>query len=198
MISLYKITEELQPLLEEIELNGGEITDDQLQSLAIIESQLAIKVENYNWVIKSAEADVLMAKNEIERLKSFIKTKETLQDTLTDALLNATKMFGVENPKNNVKTLKVGTLTLSTRKTPDAVKLTQDEVLMDAKYKKYSISIKDLTLAQVTGLITGLKKANINYDSTTAISKTLIKEDLKNNIPVIGAELTSEIRLNIK
>jgi hypothetical protein len=30
------------------------------------------------------------------------------------------------------------------------------------------------------------------------ISKSLIKKDIVNEIPVIGAELTSELRLNIK
>jgi hypothetical protein len=198
MSSLYKITEELQPLLEEIELNDGEITDEQLQSLAIIESQLAIKVENYNWVIKSAEADVLMAKNEIERLKSFIKTKETLQDTLTDALLNATKMFGVENLKTKVKTLKVGTLTLATRKTPDAVKLTQDEALMDDMYKKHTITITDLNVRQTESIVRTLTNSNLEHSVKMNISKSLIKKDIVNEIPVIGAELTSELRLNIK
>lgn len=198
MSSLYKITEELQPLLEEIELNDGEITDEQLQSLAIIESQLAIKVENYNWVIKSAEADVLMAKNEIERLKSFIKSKETLQDTLTDALLNATKMFGIENPKTKVKTLKVGTLTLATRKTPDAVKLTQDEALMDDMYKKHTITITDLNVRQTESIVRTLTNSNLEHSVKMNISKSLIKKDIVNEIPVIGAELTSELRLNIK
>ncbi len=198
MSSLYKITEDLKPLFSEIESNGGELSEEQEQQLTILETQLGAKVESYNWVIKTAEADVLMAKAEIERLESFIKSKQLLQNKLTNALLEATKLFGIENPKNKVKTLKIGTLTLSTRKTPEAVEITQDAVLMDDMYKRHTITISDLTVKQTESIIRTLTSANIKHSVKMNISKSIIKEDFKNNIPIIGARLSQEERLTIK
>lgn len=198
MSSLYKITEDLKPLFSEIESNGGELSEEQEQQLTILETQLGAKVESYNWVIKTAEADVLMAKAEIERLESFIKSKQLLQNKLTNALLEATKLFGIENPKNKVKTLKIGTLTLSTRKTPDAVEITQDVVLMDDMYKKHTITISDLNVNQAESIVKTLTAVNIKHSVKLNIDKSIIKQHFAENVPIIGAKLTSETRLTIK
>ena len=198
MSSLYKITEDLKPLFSEIESNGGELSEEQEQQLTILETQLGAKVESYNWVIKTAEADVLMAKAEIERLESFIKSKQLLQNKLTNALLEATKLFGIENPKNKVKTLKIGTLTLSTRKTPDAVEITQDVVLMDDMYKKHTITISDLNVKQAESIVKTLTAVNIKHSVKLNIDKSIIKQHFAENVPIIGAKLTSETHLTIK
>ena len=52
MSSLYKISEKLQEIFEELEEQGGEFTEEQLKELEITEEELKEKVDNYVKVIK--------------------------------------------------------------------------------------------------------------------------------------------------
>lgn len=198
MSNLYKISENLKSLTEDIFTQDGELSEEQEQQLAILETELGLKVESYHWVINSAQADVTMAQKEIERLEFFIKQKEKLQEKLMSVLFDATKEFGIKNDKTGASVLKLGTLTLSTKKNPAKVEITQDEVLMDDMYKTHVITISDLNVRQTESIVRTLTNANIKHSVKMNISKSLIKEDFKNNIPIIGAKLVQEERLTIK
>ena len=142
-LTLYRISEEMSAILNAIEENGGEITEEQEQALAISEEQFAEKAYDYGHVILNLDYTVEVIKNEIERLTRLKKSAENAQKRVKGALVNA--MVQLDHPMVETPTMR-----LSLRRTtateiddvnliPDNLKTTKVEVVADKTAIKKAI-----------------------------------------------------------
>ena len=140
--TLYGITAELNAILAAIEDNGGEITPEIENALAINEEQFVQKSEDYGHAILNLKAMAAAAKAEKERLAALQKYYENATKRLSDALLTAMQVF--DRPK-----VENATLRLSLRRS-EATEIDDLEQL-PAEYK--------VTKVEVVADKTAIKKA---------------------------------------
>lgn len=115
MSSLYKISEKLQEIFEELEEQGGEFTEEQLKELEITEEELKEKVDNYVKVIKEFKNSAEFCKKEKDNIYQRQKMFTNRVDRLKSLLLTAVQQFGKEN-KNN-KFIETESCRISTKNT---------------------------------------------------------------------------------
>jgi len=94
MISLYKINEKMLTLLNDIEANEGELTDEVISKLEITNDELQTKSESYLAVIKNRESLNTQIDEEVKRLQAMKKANNNLVLRLKNSLLNAVNIFG--------------------------------------------------------------------------------------------------------
>ena len=124
--TLYGITAELNAILAAIEDNGGEITPEIENALAITEEQFATKAVDYGHAILNLKAMAEAAKAEKDRLAGLQKFYENTQKRLEGALSNAMQVFGQDKVEN-------ATMRLSLRHTTATE--VDDLALLPAEYK---------------------------------------------------------------
>lgn len=112
--SLYKISVDLLALLQQIEENDGEITEEVAAALTINQEQAAAKVTDYGHAIKQLEGFAELAKAEAQRVQKIQKTYENTAKRLKEKVVEAMRLFGME--KVDTPTMK-----LSLRKTTATV-----------------------------------------------------------------------------
>ena len=98
--TLYGITAELNAILAAIEDNGGEITPEIENALAINEEQFATKAVDYGHAILNIKAMAAAAKAEKDRIAGLQKFYENTQKRLEGALSNAMQVFGQDKVEN--------------------------------------------------------------------------------------------------
>ena len=94
MSSLYKINEKMLTLLNDIEANEGELTDEVISQLEITNDELQTKSESYLSVIKNRESLNTQIDEEVKRLQAMKKANNNLVLRLKNSLLNAVNIFG--------------------------------------------------------------------------------------------------------
>jgi len=94
-ISIYQIEQSYNQLAEELIENGGELTPELEQSLAITEEQLQNKSVAYSFVIKEMDADIDIIDAEIKRLQAAKKQREKASEYLKDRIKNAMDLFSI-------------------------------------------------------------------------------------------------------
>lgn len=92
--SLFKIESEYLAIASELEENGGELTPELEQALAINKEELSIKGENYISLINKLKSEAQWAKNYEEQAKRVRQSKEKAVDRLEEALKNAAILYG--------------------------------------------------------------------------------------------------------
>lgn len=112
--SLYKISEEYKRMLEELEFNGGEITEEIADRLIINRDELEDKCVGYFYHRKKLKGEIDVIKEEIERLQAQKASRERTIEHMNEALTNAVILYGDEGKSGNHK-LKIGNLTLYTK-----------------------------------------------------------------------------------
>lgn len=110
MDSLYKISDDLLSIFNEIEMNEGEITEELLEQLQITKDNLDEKLRSYKRAIRVWEADVNACKEEEKRIKNARSVKENRISRLKDNMLFAVKTFGQEGKTNRYYELPDGRL----------------------------------------------------------------------------------------
>lgn len=115
-MNIYQIQQDLLAIFDELEDNGGELTEELEQKLAITQEEFKDKVEDYTNVIKSLDADMNAIKAEQARLKALYDRKENVAKKLKEIIINAINEFG-DTKKSGVKYLDYGTGEVSVRKT---------------------------------------------------------------------------------
>lgn len=100
MDSLYKITDDLRSIFNEIELAEGEMTPEIAEELTIKQNELIEKLTNYKNAVLGWKADVDAVSCESKRLSSRKKTLENRIAVLKDRMLDAVKEFGCEGKTN--------------------------------------------------------------------------------------------------
>lgn len=105
-ITLWQIDAEHQRLMNELELNGGELTPELEEALAISEQNFDAKAQNYSRAIQyyGATSDQIAA--EIKRLQALKKTTDNIESNLKSRLAQAMQTF--EREKIDFGTMKLG------------------------------------------------------------------------------------------
>lgn len=134
MSSLYKISEKLQEIFEELEEQGGEFTEEQLKELEITEEELKEKVDNYVKVIKEFKNSAEFCKKEKDNIYQRQKMFTNRVDRLKSLLLTAVQQFGKENKTN--KFIETDSCKVYTKNTKSCQ---IDETRMNL-FKKYAIN----------------------------------------------------------
>ena len=147
--TLYTISGDLLAILNELEENGGELTPDLEQALAITEGQFTEKAVDYGLAILNLDAMAEAAKAEKERLAGLQKFYENAKKRLAETLSGA--MRALDHPKVETPTLR-----LSLRHTqateidnaddiPARFKMTKVETVIDkAAVKKAIVAGEDV------------------------------------------------------
>lgn len=113
-MNIWKIQQELLSIFDKLEENGGELTEELEQRLAISQEDFRSKVESYTNVIKAVKADITAIDQESKRLAELKKSKTAMIDRLSKVIINAVEMFG-ETSKNGSKFFDYGTGKVSIR-----------------------------------------------------------------------------------
>ena len=126
MANIYQLSKELLAIFDELEENGGELTPELEQQLAVTEENFKGKIEDYTKVINHYKDDLNAIKAETDRLKRLKESKERIVERLSKVVIDAIDNFGDEN-KNGVKYIDYGTGKVSIRRT-QAVQLYDDNI----------------------------------------------------------------------
>lgn len=95
--SLYTISADMMALISQLEDNGGELTPEIENALAITEEQFVAKSEEYGHAILSLKAMAAAAKAEKDRLASLEKFYKNALERIQGALVSA--MDVLDHPK---------------------------------------------------------------------------------------------------
>ena len=120
MDSLFSISNDLRKVIEDIEIQGGEITPEQEEDVIISEANLKEKLEHYRKAILILEYQEQLAYDEIKRLQSVKKTKDNIVNRLKTNVLNAVLEFG-ECGKSGNKVIECETSKFFTANTKSVV-----------------------------------------------------------------------------
>lgn len=127
-MNIWQIQQDLLDIFNELEENGGELTEELEQQLAISQEDFRSKVENYTNVIKSVKADIAAIDQETKRLAELKKSKTAIVDRLSKVIIEAVDRFG-ETTKNGGKFFDYGTGKVSIR---NSQKVELDENKLEA------------------------------------------------------------------
>lgn len=98
-LTIYQIEQSYNQLAEELIDNGGELTPELEQQLAITEEQLQNKSVAYSFVIKQMDADIETIDAEIKRLQNAKKQREKASEYLKERIKHAMELFNIEEIK---------------------------------------------------------------------------------------------------
>lgn len=114
-MNIWEIQKDILDIFNELEENGGELTDELAERLNISQENFRSKVEGYINVIKSVKADIDAIDQETKRLAELKKIKTNSVDRLNNVIINAIEMFG-DTSKSGSKFLDYGTGKVSIRR----------------------------------------------------------------------------------
>jgi len=139
MASLFKISNELELIVNDIIENGGEISEGMENTLMITEDQLKAKAIDYGIVIRAMEYDNSIVDEEIKRLTQIKKVRTNTAERLKTALSEALIKFDVDEVAS-------ATMKINFRKSQ--VLEIIDEAKIDKKYKisKVTVSIDKISI----------------------------------------------------
>lgn len=94
MASIYNITTELEDIFLELEENGGELTPELKERLAITQDNLKSKLNSYRKAYTVLNLEAESCKKEEQRLAVLRKTKENNAERLKGVMLDAVITYG--------------------------------------------------------------------------------------------------------
>lgn len=100
-MNIYEISQTLLNIYNELEENGGELTEELEKALTITQTDFKQKVRDYVSVIKQIDLDITGIDQEVKRLKSYKESKAKLKERLSAILANAIDMFGEHTKSGN-------------------------------------------------------------------------------------------------
>jgi len=127
MASLWQLTMEELSFISLMEENGGEVSDELLEELAIRRDNFSHKAEAYAKFILKLESESEQAADEIKRIQAIKKSKDKTVDRLKETLLAALMLFGQEDSKG-VRRYETPLAKLSTRKSV-SVEILDDKII---------------------------------------------------------------------
>jgi len=117
-MNLFNITHERRLLLEQLEANDGEVTEDLQEALAINRDDFKEKAESYAYIIQKLNADIEAGNKEVERIGLYLASKEKARARLEETLVYSLKLFGSQRQTktgNTVYETESGLFKLSTK-----------------------------------------------------------------------------------
>ena len=115
-MNIFQIKQDLLSIFDEIEENGGELTEELASQLEITQESFRSKCESYANVIKSVKADIAAIDQESKRLATLKKTKANLIERLNGIMIDAINTFG-DISKSGTRFIDYGTGKISIRNT---------------------------------------------------------------------------------
>lgn len=100
-MNIFNISRELEDIFLQLEENGGEITPELEEKLAITEDKLYDKLDGYRRVHSKLLSDAKTCKEEETRIAKLRKTKENQAERLKDTMLTAVQQFGALGKSGN-------------------------------------------------------------------------------------------------
>lgn len=94
MANIYNITTELEDIFLELEENGGELTPELEERLAITQESLKSKLDSYRKAYTVLNLEAESCKKEEQRLAVLRKTKENNAERLKCVMLDAVIAYG--------------------------------------------------------------------------------------------------------
>jgi hypothetical protein len=190
--TLWEIERQYREVVAELEENGGEITPEIDEILAINRDDFEDKVEAYFVIISEYNSYIERRKLEIERLKNLIKKDEEKVEYLEERLKNALFLYGgskitkagKQNYFSDFKNLDIK-LTSSASESVRTI-----EGFNNKDYCEYKITDK-LTFQELEKV-----KSIVSINEEAIPDKHKIKDALDNGKDIDGAEL--EVKYNIK
>lgn len=101
-LSLYEIEKSQLQLIDDLIENGGELTPELEEALAINQQDLTTKATNYGFLIKQLTAECSIIDAEIERLDTLKKSRSKVVEKLKSNMLAAMQVFGVDKIESPV------------------------------------------------------------------------------------------------
>ena len=136
-MNIWQIQQDLLAVFDELEENGGELTEELEERLAIGQENFKSKVEGYVNVIKQIKSDIAAIDQESKRLADLKKSKNAVIERLTKVLCPAIERFG-DVSKSGSAFVDYGTGKVTIRNT-QKVELDDDKV--DAITNEFSKAI---------------------------------------------------------
>ena len=93
-MNIWQIQQDLLAVFDELEENGGELTEELEERLSIGQENFKSKVEGYVNVIKQIKSDIAAIDQESKRLAELKKSKNAVIERLTKVLVPAIQNFG--------------------------------------------------------------------------------------------------------
>ena len=115
-MNIYEISQTLLDIYNELEENGGELTEELEKALTITQADFKQKVRDYANVIKQVDLDIAGIDQEVKRLKAYKESKAKTKYRLSSILVNAIDMFG-EHTKSGGAYVDLGDEKISVRNT---------------------------------------------------------------------------------
>lgn len=149
----------------------GELSQESFNDIVNqLEQEQSVKLDNIACLIKSLNFETKAIKEEIDNLKARVKQKEKQIETLTSYIENSLRNSG----KTKLETARNK---ISLRKTPVSINIVDEVALIEWAEKN--------------------RDDILSYKAPT-VSKTAIKELIKDNIEIPFIELKQGEKLNIK
>ena len=145
MASLWQLTQEELSFINLMEENGGEVTDEVMEDLAIRRENFSHKAEAYAKFILKLESESDQAAAEIKRIQAIKKAKDKTVERLRENLLAALMLFGQEDSKG-VKRFETTLAKLSTRKSVSVEIL--DEAIIPNEFWVVKKEVSKSTISQ--------------------------------------------------
>ena len=115
-MNIYEISQALLDIYNEVEENGGELTEELEKALTITQADLKQKVRDYASVIKQVDLDIAGIDKEVKRLKAYKESKARVKERLSAILATSIDMFG-EHTKSGGAYVDLGDEKVSVRNT---------------------------------------------------------------------------------
>lgn len=115
-MNIFEIQEDLQALIDTLEANGGEVDDELLNQFTATKNDFKDKCLSYAEVIQTLNHDLILIKDEKDRLDRVKKQKEKSIKFLNDTLVAAIERFGTPDKKGK-RVIDYGTKKLSVKET---------------------------------------------------------------------------------
>lgn len=187
--NLFNISEEYLRIIDMIEELEGEVTPELEEMLHINRNEYEAKMKAYHYVIKQADGDIQLLKDEQANLGRRVKSKENMIERLKATMLAALELYGNDGKSGN-KTSKFDTVTIyNVYHKPLII---DEEMFNNEDYIKYGLNDKLTkqeaeTIASLLLTMRHAGKASSKEDIDDFISKLMnksitrdkLKEDLK-------------------
>lgn len=101
MNSLYEIDNHLQGLINEIEENGGEVSEETLKELEVTQEELNSKLTSYCQVIQVYKNKIEATKSEKKRINDLQNVRKNVIERIKNYMLDAIQKYGYDGKSGN-------------------------------------------------------------------------------------------------
>lgn len=198
--SLWEIERDFRNIIAELEDNGGELTDQITEAIAINKNDFEQKAQSYYVVLANYNNEIEKASFEIKRLAEKNKKRELIISQLNERLKSAVHLYGTSKlTKTGRKNYVMEFPNLDVSLVSNASEIVElDEGFTNAKYSKYNIK-DNFNVEDAKKLIKFIKEElNTTPILEAIIQKSIIKEDLNKGLEIENARLKINYNINFK